>query len=188
MLDYPGPNLDEPPDDRVYGYLNTLAARSCIQDHVEQVIRKTSDEKPCLISCKPMATRLVPSQCILPLFDPVFNLSTAIVNRNCLVCFKIRVGHNKSVMWGKFTHMPFDLTDNLSGLMPALSLVMELNDAHLYTGLWWTTGGSLQSIFEGFRSRVLRESCSRTGRVADWPAPLSCSFPKANRSAGSALR
>ncbi len=46
MVDYPGTNLDEPPDDRVYGWLDSLAPERGITDHVEQVICKTSDEKP----------------------------------------------------------------------------------------------------------------------------------------------
>jgi hypothetical protein len=43
-----------------------------IADHVEQVIRKTFDEKPCLIRCKSMATCFVPSERVLPLFYAVF--------------------------------------------------------------------------------------------------------------------
>jgi hypothetical protein len=81
MINHPGFNLDEPPDDRVYGWFDALAPECRIPNHMEEIAGKTSDEKPCLIGCKPMASRLVPSQGILPLFDPVFNLSTAIVNR-----------------------------------------------------------------------------------------------------------
>jgi hypothetical protein len=46
MINHPGPNLDEPPDDRVYGRSDALPPERRIPDHVEQVIRKTSDEKP----------------------------------------------------------------------------------------------------------------------------------------------
>ena len=144
MVDHSGPNLYKPPDDRVYGRLDALAPERRIPDHVEQIIGKTSDEKPCLIGCKPMATRLVPSEGVLSLFYPVFNLSPTIVDRNYLVRFKIRVGHNKSDTREEFTHMPFYFTDNPSGLIPALCPVMELDHPHLYAALWGTTDGPLQ--------------------------------------------
>ena len=82
MVDHSGSNLYKPPDDRVYGWLDALAPERRIPDHVEQVIGKTSDEKPCLIGCKAMAARLVPSEGVLPLFYPVFDLSPPIVDRD----------------------------------------------------------------------------------------------------------
>jgi len=36
MLDHAYANLNKPPDDRVYGRLDTLAPEGCIPDHVEQ--------------------------------------------------------------------------------------------------------------------------------------------------------
>ena len=144
MIDHPGPNLYQPPDDRVHGRLDTLAPERYIADHVEQVIGKTSDEKPCLIRSKSMAARLVPSEGVLSLFYPVFNLSTTIVNRNYLVCFKVRVGHNKSDTREELTNMPFYFTDNPSGSVPFLRLVMKLDHPYLNATLWRTTDGSLQ--------------------------------------------
>jgi len=78
MVHHPGPNLDEPPDYRVYGRLDALAQECRMPNHVQQIVGKTSDKKPYLISCKPMAARLVPSEGVLPLFYPVFNLGTTI--------------------------------------------------------------------------------------------------------------
>ena len=60
MVDHAGPDLYKPPDDRLYGRFDILATERRIPDHMEQIIGKTSDEKPCLISRKPMATRFVP--------------------------------------------------------------------------------------------------------------------------------
>ena len=40
--------------------------------------------------------------------------------------------------------MPFYFTNNASGLIPTFSLVMELDDPHLYPALWGTTDGALQ--------------------------------------------
>jgi len=115
-----------------------------VTDHMEQVIRQTSDDEPCLICCKPMTTRLVPSQGILSLFDPVFNLGTTIVDRNHLVRLKIRVCHNESDTRKEFTHVPFDFTDDPSGIIPSLRLVLELDHPDLYAALWRATGGPLQ--------------------------------------------
>jgi len=60
------------------------------------------------------------------------------------VCFNIRVSHNETDTREEFTNMPFYLTNNASGLIPTFSLVMELDDPHLYPALWGTTDGALQ--------------------------------------------
>ena len=60
MADHPGPNLDKPPDDRVYGRLDALAPERGIPNHLEQIVGKASYEEPGLIGRNPMATRLVP--------------------------------------------------------------------------------------------------------------------------------
>ncbi len=144
MVDHPGSNLDKPPDYRVYGWPDALSPERSVTDHMEQVIRQTSDEEPCLICCKPMTTCLVPSQGILSFFDPVFNLGTTIVNPNYLVRLKIRVCHNESDTRKEFTHVPFDFTDDPSGIIPYLRLVLELDHPDLYAALWRATGGPLQ--------------------------------------------
>ncbi len=86
----------------------------------------------------------MPSKGVLSLFYPVFNLGTAIVDRNYFVRLKIRVGHNESDTGEEFTHVPFDFIDNPSGLIPTFSLVMELDHSNLYPALWGTAGGALQ--------------------------------------------
>ena len=62
MVDHPGPNLHNPPDDRIYGRLNSLAPERRIPDHVEQVIGEASDKESCLIRREAMAARLVPAR------------------------------------------------------------------------------------------------------------------------------
>ena len=91
-----------------------------------------------------MTTRLVPSQGILSLFDPVFNLGTTIVDRNYFMRLKIRACHNESDTRKEFTHVPFDFTDDPSGIIPSLRLVLELDHPDLYAALWRATGGPLQ--------------------------------------------
>jgi len=95
MVDDSGPNLHKPPDYRLYRRLHSLAPERRIPDHVEQVICEASDEEPCLIGCKPMAARFVPSECVLSFFYPVLNLSPAIVDRDYLFRFDVRVGHDE---------------------------------------------------------------------------------------------
>ena len=94
----------------------------------------------------PREVRLVPSECVLPFFYVVFNLCTAIANRNYLVCFKVRVGHNKSDTRKKFSYVPLYLTNNLPGLIPALRLVIKLDHPNLYPALWWTTDSASRSV------------------------------------------
>jgi len=144
MVDHSGPNLYKPLYNGVYGWLNALAPERGIPNHVEQVIGKASYEQPGLIGRKPMATRLVPSECVLPLFYPVFNLGTPIVNRNYLVCFNIRVGHNEADTREEFTRVPFDFTYNPSRFIPSLRLVMKLDHPNLYPAPWGATDGRLQ--------------------------------------------
>ena len=144
MVDHPGSNLHKPPDYRVYGWPDALPPERGIPDHVEQIVGQTSDEKPCLIRCKPMAARFVPSKRVFPLLYPVLDLSPPIVDRDYSLCFHVRVGYNKSDTGEEFPNMPFDLTDNSSGLIPFLGLVLELDHLDLYAALWRATGGPLQ--------------------------------------------
>jgi hypothetical protein len=88
VVDHSGSNLHKPPDDGAYGRLDRLTPERRIPDLVEQVIGEASDKEPCLIRCEAMTTCFVPSQGVLPFFDPVFDLSPAIVCRNYFVCFK----------------------------------------------------------------------------------------------------
>jgi len=91
-----------------------------------------------------MPTRFVPSERVLPLFYPALNLGTTIVNRYHLSRFKVRIGHNKSDTREELTDMPFYFTNNPSEFIPTFSLVMELDDPHLYPALWGTTDVVLQ--------------------------------------------
>ena len=88
----------------------------------------------------------VPSERVLPLFYPVFDLSTTIVNRNYLVHFKNRVGHNETDTREEFTNVPFYFTNYPSGLISALCPVMELDHPHLYPALWGTTGSASRRV------------------------------------------
>jgi hypothetical protein len=56
-----------------------------------------------------------------------------------LFCSKVRVGYNESDTTRNLAHMPLDLTDNLSGLIPTLRLVFEFDHLHLYPACWRTT-------------------------------------------------
>jgi len=103
MVDDPLPNLYEPPDDRVYRRLDAHAPERRIPNHVERIARMTCDEKPSLIGREPMAARFVPSECVLS-FYPVLNLSPTIVDRDYLLCFKIRVGQGPGAI---LLHSPF---------------------------------------------------------------------------------
>ena len=92
----------------------------------------------------PRGVRFVPSKRVFPLLYPVFDLSPPIVDRDYSLCFHVRVGYNKSDTGEEFPNMPFDLTDNSSGLIPFLGLVQELDHLDLYAALSRATGGALQ--------------------------------------------
>jgi hypothetical protein len=103
---------------------------------VKQVIRKTSDEEPCLIGCEAMAARFVPPESVFSFLYPVFDLSPPIVDRDYSFCFHVRVGHDESDAREEFPDMPFYFADNPSGLIPFLSLVMKLDHFYLNATLW----------------------------------------------------
>src|SRR5208283_4650560 len=144
MVDHPGSYLYETPDYRVYRWPDALPPECTVADHMEQIIGETSEEKPRLIGCETMTACLIPAKGVLPLFYPVLNLGAAIVCRDHLFSLRIRVGHNETDTREEFTHMPFDFTDNPSGFIPSLRLVMELDHPNLYPALCWTTDRALQ--------------------------------------------
>ena len=91
-MDHPGPNLYQSPDDRVNGRLDALAPKRTVPDHVEQIAGKASYKKSCLIGREAMTARFVPSEGVLPLLYPVFNLRPTAVCGNYFVRFKVGVG------------------------------------------------------------------------------------------------
>jgi hypothetical protein len=93
----PWPQPYKPLNHRVDGWLRALAPKRRSPDHVEQIEGKMSCEKPFLIGCEAPVTRFVPSQALLPLFCPVFNLGPTIVDRDYRLCYKSCVGQNKSL-------------------------------------------------------------------------------------------
>ena len=69
-----------------------------------------------------MATRFVPPQTVLALLDPVFNVASAVVYLDHLVCRKPGIGHNEIVPGERFTKMPLDFSDYTPRLGPAFCL------------------------------------------------------------------
>ena len=77
--------------------------------------------------------------------------------------FEIRIGHNKTDTREELTNMPFDLTNNPSGLIPTLRLVMELYYPHLYPALWGTTDGALQVRQDATLETVVAGNANEVG-------------------------
>ena len=98
--------------------------------------------------------RLVPSEGVLPLFYPVFDLSPPVVDLDYSLRFHVRVGHDKSDTREKFVHMPFDFADNPSGSILALRLVTELDHLHLHPS-FGGRGGTLQMGFNQLLEAVV---------------------------------
>jgi hypothetical protein len=164
MIDDSGPNFYQPPDYRFYGWLDALTPERRVPDHVEEVIGHASDKKSCLICREAMAARLVPSERVLPLLDPVFNFGTTIVDLDYLFRFDVRVGYDESDTGKEFAHMPFYLTDNPSGLVPFLGLIIKLDHPYQSAALWRTTCGPLQVRLDELLQDVV---AGKTDEVSD---------------------
>ena len=85
MIDHLGPSPYQSPDDRVNGRLDALTPKRTVPGHVEQIVGKTSCKQSCLIGREAMTARFVPSEGVLPLLYPVFNLRPTVVCGNYFV-------------------------------------------------------------------------------------------------------
>ena len=63
---------------------------------MQQIVGQGPHEKAGLIGCESMATRLVPTERVLPLFDLILNLAATVVHLDSLPGWELGIGHNES--------------------------------------------------------------------------------------------
>ncbi len=102
-----------------------------MSEHVEEIVGQDSHEQPCLIGGKSMAARLVPTQRVLPLFDPILNVPTTVVHLDHLPGRKLGIGHDEPDPWEEFPIAPLDFGDHSAFFVPSLCLVPETNQSDL---------------------------------------------------------
>lgn len=69
---------------------------------MEEVVCQDAHEQPGLVGCESMASRLIPTQCVLSFFDPVLNVATTVVHLDYLPGSELGIGHNESDPWEEF--------------------------------------------------------------------------------------
>ena len=63
---------------------------------MEEVVCQDAHEQPGLVGWESLATRLIPTQCVLPLFDPVLNVPTTVVHLDHLPGKELGVGQDET--------------------------------------------------------------------------------------------
>jgi hypothetical protein len=63
-----------------------------LAEHVQDVMAENCHEQPGLIGSESVATGLVPSQSVLPFFDPILNVTSSIVYLDYLPSRELGVG------------------------------------------------------------------------------------------------
>ena len=67
-------------------------------------------KQPGLVGCESTAARLVPTQRVLPLFDPILNVPTTVVHLDHLPGRKLGIGHDEPDPWEEFPFVPLDFS------------------------------------------------------------------------------
>ncbi|HTY22842.1 MAG TPA: hypothetical protein VMC85_06915 [Desulfomonilaceae bacterium] len=131
----PRSNLDQTLDEPFYRPFDLFAQEVGLPEYVQEIARQYSHEQAVLVGSESMATRLVPAQRVLALFDPVFNVPAPIVNLNHLPRREPGIGHNESDPWEEFSIVPLDLGNCPALPVPGLRLAPEINQPNLNPAL-----------------------------------------------------
>jgi hypothetical protein len=72
-------DLDEPPDEPSHRPLDFFPFQVEFSEHVQKIVGQDAHEQASLVSCKFMTARLVPTQSILSLFNPILKVTSTVV-------------------------------------------------------------------------------------------------------------
>ena len=125
---------------------------------MQEVVGQDSHEQPGLVGGESMATRLVPAQRVLPLFDPVLNVATTVVHLDHLPGRELGIGHDESDPREEFPVVPLDLGDHSAFSVPRLCLIPEINQPDLNPALGRSSHGTGQvRVNESVQHRIGRK-------------------------------
>ena len=140
VIGNPGPDLDEPFDQPLDGASDRLSLDVEPAEHVKQVVGQGPHLEAGLIGPEAVATGLVPAQGVLPLLDPVLDITPTIVDLHHLRSVEPGVGHDEIDLREQLPLGPFQFADHTPGFVPALCLVMEIDHLDLRPPLGRATG------------------------------------------------
>ena len=79
---------------------------------MQEIVGQDSHEQPGFVGGEATATRLVPAQRVVPLFDPVLKVASSIVHHDHLHTRLLGIGNNEPDPPEEFPIVMFDLRNN----------------------------------------------------------------------------
>ena len=95
VIGNPGPDLDEPFDQPLDGAPDRLSLDVKLPEHVKQVVGQGPHLEAGMVGPEAVAAGLVPAQGVLPLLDPVLDITPTIVDLHHLRSVEPGVGHDE---------------------------------------------------------------------------------------------
>src|SRR5271157_350733 len=135
VIRHPRSNLDQTLDQPFYRPFDLFAHEVELPKHVEEIVGQYCHKQTGLVGSESMATRLVPAERVLPLFDPVLNVPTTVVHLDHFPGRELRVGYDESDPREEFPIVPLNLGDHSTLLVPGLCPVPEINQPNLNAAL-----------------------------------------------------
>ena len=155
----PGPDLDEPFDQPLDRAPDPLALDVEPAEHVKQVVGQGSHLEAGLIGPEAVAASLVPAKSVLPLLDPVLDISPTIVDLHHLHPREPKVGHDEIDFGEHLPWGPFQFADHPAGPRPALGTVVEIENLDLRPPLGRAANGPCEmGINESLQVLILGQS------------------------------
>ncbi len=127
----PGPDLDEPPDQPLDGAPHSLAYDVEPTEHVQKVVGQRPHLEAGKVGSEVVAAGLVSAKGVFALFDPVLDITPAVVDLHHLRPVEPGVGHDETDLREQLILGPFQFADHPAGPRPALCLVMEIDHLDL---------------------------------------------------------
>src|SRR5271157_28 len=128
-------DLDQTLDEPFHWPFDLFAHEVELPEHVEEVVCQDAHKQPGLVGCESMAARLVPTQRVLPLFDPILNVPTTVVHLDHLPGRKLGIGHDEPDPWEELPFVPLDFGNHPALSVPRLCLVREIDQPDLNSTL-----------------------------------------------------
>jgi len=151
-------HLDQTLDEPLHRPFHFFAHEVELPEHVQEVVGQDPHEQAGLVGCESTATRLVPTQRGLPLFDPVLNVAASVVHLNHFPGRQLGIDHDESDPGKEFPFVPLDLGNYPALSIPSLCLAPEINQPDLNPTLGRPTHGTRQiRLNESVQHRIGRK-------------------------------
>jgi hypothetical protein len=124
-------DLDEPLDEPFHRPLDFFLFQVEFSEHVQKIVGQDAHKQASLVGCEFTATRLVPTQSNRSLFDPILNVTSAVLDFDHFPGGQPGVGDDETDPWKELPHVPFDLGYHPTRSVPCLRLIPKVNQLDL---------------------------------------------------------